>query len=81
MQSRLSISAFKSCSVVGLGVSNLPLVRFLSGRGMRLVARDEKSEAELGEGAAQIRTVTGNVPVMGHGKLNRAEVAEKAAAL
>lgn len=57
MQSRLSISAFKSCSVVGLGVSNLPLVRFLSGRGMRLVARDEKSEAELGEGAAQIRAL------------------------
>ena len=30
------------------------------------------------EGAKVIRTVTGSVPVMGHGKLNRADVAEKA---
>ncbi len=55
MQSRLIVPA--SCSVVGLGVSNLPLVKFLSDRGGRPVVRDRKSEAELGTAAAEVRAL------------------------
>ncbi len=37
------------CAVIGLGVSNLPLVDFLLERGGRVCVRDKKSREELGE--------------------------------
>lgn len=38
----------KRCTVVGLGISNLPLVRFLCGHGASVTARDRKSSEQLG---------------------------------
>lgn len=55
MKSHLPIPT--SCSVVGLGVSNLPLVRFLCARGAHPIVRDKKSEAELGPAAKEVRAL------------------------
>ena len=48
------ISSFKNikCDVLGLGVSNLPLVDMLASAGAQITAYDKKSRAELG-GAAE----------------------------
>lgn len=48
----------KTCAVVGVGVSNLPLIRFLHAHGARVTARDRKTAEELGEVAAEL-TVLG----------------------
>lgn len=45
----------KSCTVVGLGKSNLPLIRFLHAHGIIPTARDRKSRAELGEIAEELQ--------------------------
>ncbi|MBQ8309953.1 MAG: UDP-N-acetylmuramoyl-L-alanine--D-glutamate ligase [Clostridia bacterium] len=37
------------CTVVGLGVSNLPLIDFLLERGATVTARDQKTQEDLGE--------------------------------
>ncbi|MFZ5822880.1 MAG: UDP-N-acetylmuramoyl-L-alanine--D-glutamate ligase [Bacillota bacterium] len=42
-------------AVVGIGVSNLALIRYLVKRGARVTACDRRSEAELGERAAELR--------------------------
>ena len=39
----------KRVSVIGLGVSNVPLIEFLHGCGANITARDKKSAEELGE--------------------------------
>lgn len=39
----------KSCTVIGLGVSNLPLIEFLLSHGLTLTARDRKERAQFGE--------------------------------
>ena len=39
----------KTCTVVGLGISNLPLIDFLLSRGVRVTARDRKEADTLGE--------------------------------
>ena len=57
MKSRLSVSAPTSCAVVGLGVSNLPLVRFLSAHGVHPTVRDRKTEAELVPLAKEVRAL------------------------
>ena len=57
MPTRLPISVPKTCSIVGLGVSNLPLLRFLCARGARPVVRDRKEEAELGDLAREVRAL------------------------
>lgn len=61
MQSDLSVSISKvcqkSCAVVGLGVSNLPLVRFLCAHGAHLVVRERKNEKELGALAGELRAL------------------------
>ena len=45
---KLPFTNEKSVAVVGLGVSNLPLVRFLAKRGYRITARDQKGRDALG---------------------------------
>lgn len=41
----------RSCEILGLGVSNLPLAKQLHGMGIPLTVRDKKSPEELGEDA------------------------------
>ena len=41
-------------AVVGLGISNLPLIDFLLAHGATVVARDRKSREELGDTAARL---------------------------
>ena len=47
----------KSVAVIGIGVSNRPLIRLLLERGIRVTACDKKSESELGERAAELRAL------------------------
>ena len=52
-------------AVLGLGISNFPLVKKLVGMGARVTVHDQKSVAELGAGAAEleragVRFVTGD---------------------
>ena len=49
--------AGKRCTVLGIGVSNLPLCRFLAEMGATLTARDKKSPEQLGEAAAELQTL------------------------
>jgi len=44
----------KTCTVVGLGISNLPLIDFLLLHGARVTGRDKKPRHELGEIAADL---------------------------
>ncbi|MBQ8331315.1 MAG: UDP-N-acetylmuramoyl-L-alanine--D-glutamate ligase [Clostridia bacterium] len=46
----------RSCEILGLGVSNLPLARLLTEWGISLTVRDKKSPAELGEEALSLQT-------------------------
>ena len=50
------ISDFKNikCDVLGLGVSNLPLVDMLASAGAQITAYDKKSRAELGDTAEHL---------------------------
>lgn len=58
------------CAVIGLGVSNLPLIDFLISRGAKeIVAYDKKSEAELGDTAAELKK-KGVRLVLGEGYLD-----------
>ncbi len=44
------------CEVLGLGVSNIPLCRFLAENGaLTIIGRDKKSEDELGDVAAELK--------------------------
>ena len=45
----------RSCAVLGLGVSNLPLVRMLTGEGVRVTVYDKCSPEELGEEALSLK--------------------------
>ena len=45
----------RRCAVVGLGISNLPLIDFLLDRGATVTARDRKTEDALGEIATALR--------------------------
>ena len=44
----------KKIAVIGLGVSNLPLVEMLARSGLAVIACDKKSYAELGEDAKRL---------------------------
>lgn len=44
----------KHAVVVGIGVSNMPLIRYLLSKGAQVTACDKKSEADLGERAAEL---------------------------
>lgn len=53
-----------TCTVLGLGISNLPLLRMLVSMGARVTVRDRKSVAELGDAAEEflsrgVRFITG----------------------
>jgi len=45
------------CEVLGLGVSNLPLCRWLADRGATVIGRDKKSESELGATAKELKSL------------------------
>lgn len=44
----------KTCAVLGLGVSNLPLIDFLLSYGVTVTARDQKCREDLGETAVRL---------------------------
>ena len=45
----------KSVAVIGIGVSNRPLLRLLVGAGAEVTARDKKTEDQLGDIALQLK--------------------------
>lgn len=45
----------KHAVVVGIGISNMPLIRYLLSKGAQVTACDRKSEQELGERAVELR--------------------------
>ena len=45
----------KAVTLLGAGVSNMPLAGYLVSKGARVSARDKKSEADLGEDAKKLR--------------------------
>lgn len=45
----------RSCGILGLGVSNLPLAEQLSAAGIALTVYDKKSPEELGDGAVRLQ--------------------------
>ena len=47
----------KEISVVGIGISNIPLIKFLCENGAKVTACDKKTEAELGETASELITL------------------------
>ncbi len=47
--------AGKQVTVIGIGVSNRPLLRLLAGSGALVTARDKKTEEQLGDYAAQLK--------------------------
>lgn len=47
----------KHAVVVGIGVSNMPLIRYLLSKGAQVTACDKKSESDLGERAAELRAL------------------------
>ncbi len=54
---RIADRCRKTCAVVGVGVSNLPLIRFLRAHGANVTARDRKTAEELGEIATELRAL------------------------
>lgn len=48
---------WKTASVVGIGVSNRPLIRFLLDHGVSVTARDRKTEEQLGDAAIELRSM------------------------
>jgi UDP-N-acetylmuramoylalanine--D-glutamate ligase len=49
--------AGKQAVVVGIGVSNMPLIRYLVGKGAQVTACDRQPEANLGERAEELRAL------------------------
>jgi UDP-N-acetylmuramoylalanine--D-glutamate ligase len=47
----------RTVAVVGIGVSNMPLIRYLVGKGALVTACDRKSEQELGERADRLMSL------------------------
>ena len=57
------------CEVIGLGISNVPLCKFLKEKGAKkIIGRDSKSESELGEKASELKAI-GVELVLGDGYL------------
>ena len=59
----------KRCDVLGIGISNLPLIRMLVGYGAAVTARDMKEERELGEVTDELLSL-GVRLVLGEGYLD-----------
>ncbi len=53
----LSALRARSCTVVGIGISNLPLIRLLAGAGVSVSARDRKDRAALGNVAKELEAM------------------------
>ena len=47
----------KKISVVGIGISNLPLIKFLNENGAIVTAYDKKTQEELGETATELKSL------------------------
>ncbi|HWI61242.1 MAG TPA: UDP-N-acetylmuramoyl-L-alanine--D-glutamate ligase [Symbiobacteriaceae bacterium] len=47
----------KHVVVVGIGVSNMPLIRYLLGKGAQVTACDRKNETDLGERAVELKAL------------------------
>lgn len=62
----------QKCAVVGLGVSNIPVIRFLLDQGAQVTGRDSKTEIELGE-RYQILQELGVKCILGAGYLDGLE--------
>ncbi len=45
----------RSCTVIGIGISNTPLLNLLAELGVRVTARDKKSEEQLGKVATELK--------------------------
>lgn len=45
------------CTVIGIGISNLPLIEYLVKLGSKVTARDKKTEPELGETAGYLKSI------------------------
>lgn len=65
----LHLIANKSCTVIGLGVSNLPLIDYLLRHGARISARDRRDRSALGEVAVDLER-RGVSLVLGDGYLD-----------
>lgn len=59
----------KKCVLLGAGVSNMPLAKMLSELGAAVEVRDKKTEAEMGERAAELRSLGASL-VLGDGYLS-----------
>lgn len=46
----------KTVTVIGIGVSNIPLIKFLCGLGAEVTARDKKERTAIGEKAAELES-------------------------
>ena len=55
-QKLISYIQNRSCEILGLGVSNLPLAELLSAAGISLTVRDKKTPEELGESALALQS-------------------------
>ncbi|MBQ2325924.1 MAG: UDP-N-acetylmuramoyl-L-alanine--D-glutamate ligase, partial [Clostridia bacterium] len=47
----------KTVSVVGIGVSNTPLIRMLAKGGVKVIAHDKKTREQLGELAQELEAL------------------------
>ena len=59
----------KNIAVIGIGISNRPLIRFLNEAGAKVTAYDKRTEAELGEIAEELKK-TGVETVLGDNYLD-----------
>ena len=55
LQQYLASLRGKQVTVIGIGVSNRPLLRLLVGAGAEVTARDKKTEDQLGDIAPQLK--------------------------
>ncbi len=59
----------KSVTLLGAGISNMPLAELISPLACRLTVRDRKTEADLGESAEKLRSLGAEL-ILGDGYLN-----------
>ena len=72
IQEYLRSTAGKRITVIGIGVSNRPLLRLLAGAGARLTARDKKTAEQLGAIVPELQSL-GVELVLGEGYLDGLE--------
>ena len=72
IQEYLSSLRGKTAAVLGIGVSNRPLLRLLAGAGARLTARDKKTAEQLGAIVPELQSL-GVELVLGEGYLDGLE--------